>query len=172
MNKKVLSTLLAGTMVVTATSCSAAQPASETIAMHNAEATTVAYDMKTDSALNYAGAVSEAEEWAYETTAYGDYEEDFNTEEYNIIKENGFIDVVNNPLSTFAADVDTGSYCNLRRMIRDGWDLNNVASAIRTEEIVNYFDYTVDNADDVFSVQYSVGDCPWNKDNKLLIMTM
>ena len=24
----------------------------------------------------------------------------------------------------------------------------------------------------VFSVQYSVGDCPWNKDNKLLVMTM
>ena len=84
MNKKVLSTLLAGTMVVTATSCSA-QPASKPIAMHNAEATTVAYDMKTDSALNYAGAVSEAEEWAYETTAYGDYEEDFNTEEYKEI---------------------------------------------------------------------------------------
>ena len=172
MNKKVLSTLLAGTMVVTATSCSAAKPASDTIARHNAEATTVAYDMKSDSALNYAGAVGESEEWAYETTAYGDYEEDFNTEEYNIIKENGFIDVVNNPLSTFAADVDTGSYCNLRRMIRDGWDLNNVASAIRTEEIVNYFDYTVDNDDDIFSVQYSVGDCPWNKDNKLLILTM
>ena len=172
MNKKVLATLMAGTMVVTATSCSAAKSAArETIAMHNTETTTVANDSKGDMSLNfYEGAAYETESWDAETPAY--YEDEFNTEEYNTIKENGFIDVVNTPLSTFAADVDTGSYCNLRRMIRDGWDLNNVASAIRTEEIVNYFDYTVDNTDDVFSVQYSVGDCPWNKDNKLLVMTM
>ena len=176
MNKRILATLMAGTMVVTATSCSAAKSAThETHARHNSDvtaaATTVACDEKGDMSLNfYARAACEDESWYEETSAY--YDEDFNTEEYNTIKENGFIDVVNTPLSTFAADVDTGSYCNLRRMIRDGWDLNNVASSIRTEEIVNYFDYTVDNADDVFSVQYSVGDCPWNKDNKLLVMTM
>jgi len=161
MNKKVMATLLAGTLLVSATSCAAgSEPASTTggyVAAHN-------------------GAVDAAETYAdfvFEETTAGDYsEEDFNTEEYNIIKENGFVDVLQNPLSTFAADVDTGSYCNLRRMIRGGWGLDNVASSIRTEEIVNYFDYTVDSTDDVFSVQYSVGDCPWNKDSKLLIMTM
>lgn len=168
MNRKVMATLLAGTIAVTATSCSAAKPATdETI---TAYCTTVPLS---DHNMLYEGAACESEEWGYyETTTACGYDEDFNTEEYNMIKENGFIDVVQNPLSTFAADVDTGSYCNLRRMIRDGWDLENVASAIRTEEIVNYFDYTVDNADDVFSVQYSVGDCPWNKNNKLLVMTM
>lgn len=50
--------------------------------------------------------------------------------------------------------------------------MENVASSVRTEEIVNYFDYTVDNTDDVFSVQYSIGECPWNTQNKLLVMTM
>ena len=40
-------------------------------------------------------------------------------EEYNAINENGFVNVSQSPLSTFAADVDTGSYCNLRRIIRD-----------------------------------------------------
>lgn len=103
---------------------------------------------------------------AYETV------EDFNTEEYDIIKENGFVQVSQTPLSTFAADVDTGSYCNLRRKINENWGLDNIASSIRTEEIVNYFDYTVDSEEDVFSVQYSVGECPWNEQNKLLVMTM
>ena len=102
-----------------------------------------------------------------------DYYEDFNTEEYLSIRENGFVLVADNPLSTFAADVDTGSYCNLRMMINQGYvNLDNVASSIRTEEIINYFDYTVDNTDDIFSVQYELGDCPWNEDHKLLVMTM
>ena len=100
------------------------------------------------------------------------YYEDFNTEEYNNITENGFVSAAQVPLSTFAADVDTGSYCNLRRLIRDGWELENVRSAVRTEEMINYFDYSVDDTGDVFSVQYSVGDCPWNKSNKLLVLTM
>lgn len=107
---------------------------------------------------------------SYGIEEYGS--EDFNTEEYNIIEENSFTEVSLSPLSTFAADVDTGSYCNLRRMVNGGWMLDNIASSVRTEEIVNYFDYTVDSTDNVFSVQYSVGDCPWNEDNKLLVMTM
>ncbi len=99
-------------------------------------------------------------------------EDDFNTSEYNVIKENGFINVADAPLSTFAADVDTASYCNLRSNIQYGLFIEDMAPAIRTEEMVNYFDYTVDDTDDVFSVQYSVGDAPWNNENKLLVMTM
>lgn len=105
-----------------------------------------------------------------DTEAEVSYEE-FNTEEYLEIKENGFVLVADNPLSTFSADVDTGSYCNLRRIINDGWSLDNVASSVRTEEIINYFDYEVNDKSDVFSVQYEVGNCPWNEDHKLLVMT-
>lgn len=159
MKRKVLAAILTGTMVLSATACASGN-SSETRGY--------------DAGPNYAPT-----EWgdsvAYETTAADEAwntESDFNTEEYNTIKENGFIDVLQNPLSTFAADVDTGTYGNLRRMINGGYNLDNIASAIRTEEMVNYFDYKVDNTDDVFSVQYSVGDCPWNKDTKLLIMTM
>jgi len=83
--------------------------------------------------------------------------EDFNTEEYLAIKESGFVKVADAPLSTFAADVDTGSYCNLRRLINEGDALVNVESSIRTEEIINYFDYTVDDDSDVFSIQYELG---------------
>ena len=43
-----------------------------------------------------------------------------NTEEYNYIAENAFLAVANAPLSTFAADVDTASYANIRRKILEG----------------------------------------------------
>lgn len=162
MNRKALAAILTGTMVLSATACSAGDSytASTTIANYA--------PVETADGLSYAPTEWDRE-YPEETTVAG---QDFNTEEYNTIKENGFIDVLQNPLSTFAADVDTGTYCNLRDMIINGYNLSNIASAIRTEEMVNYFDYKVDSKDDVFSVQYSVGDCPWNKDNKLLVMTM
>ncbi|MBQ0001597.1 MAG: von Willebrand factor type A domain-containing protein [Clostridiales bacterium] len=100
----------------------------------------------------------------------------FNTEEYAALKEKGFTKVLTDPLSTFAADVDTGSYCNLRRMINDNYRLDNIpGGAVRTEELLNYFDYTVDEknrSDGKFSVQYELTGCPWNAENDLLLMTV
>ena len=157
MKKKVLAALLTGTMLISATACSSGTSAYESAAPYYEQ--TVRAEI--DSYVEYES-----------TTAAAENGENFNTEEYNIIKENGFVDVAQSPLSTFAADVDTGSYCNLRRMINGGWDLKNVASSIRTEEMVNYFDYKVENTDNIFSVQYSIGDCPWNPANKVLILTM
>jgi len=52
--------------------------------------------------------------------------EDFNTEEYSAIEEKGYSSVANTPLSTFSVDVDTASYSNLRRMIEDGYTLNEI----------------------------------------------
>ena len=102
--------------------------------------------------------------------------EDFNTEEYNTIKEYGFEYVSSKPLSTFAADVDTGSYCNLRRMLNDYYDMDSIPSgAVRTEEMINYFDYPLmekNKTDGKFSLQYTVNNCPWNEDNQLLVMTI
>ena len=104
---------------------------------------------------------------------YEDYvEPDFNTEEYDYIKENGFIKVGTQPLSTFAADVDTGSYCNFRRMIND--NIEDIPSGtIRTEEMINYFDYDVtEKSDGKFTVNSEIHTCPWNEDNKLLMLTV
>ena len=161
MKKKVLAALMTGTMLISAAACSSAKSASDTVREHNYEA-----------ACTEAGEIDSYV--GYETTMpnYNEQGKDFNTEEYNTIKENGFVNVSQAPLSTFAADVDTGSYCNLRRMINGGWDLRNVASSIRTEEMVNYFDYKVEDTDKIFGVQYSIGECPWNPQNKLLILTM
>ena len=57
-----------------------------------------------------AGAPAEAQEGLPE----------FYTEEYRYLAENGFHAVSTAPLSTFAADVDTASYANLRRMLLSG----------------------------------------------------
>lgn len=167
MKRKILAVLLAGAFVVAAAGCGKKDRSEATqIKEHNDAGGEIA-EIDIDALVGGNSAQSYEATEAYESQA-----EDFNTEEYNRIEENGFVKVADAPLSTFAADVDTGSYCNLRRLIRDGWSLDNVKSAIRTEEMINYFDYKVDSAEDVFSVQYSIGECPWNAQNKLLVMTM
>ncbi len=167
MKIKILAVLLAGAFVVAAAGCGKKDRSEATqIKEHNDAGGEIA-EIDIDALVGGNSAQSYEATEAYESQA-----EDFNTEEYNRIEENGFVKVADAPLSTFAADVDTGSYCNLRRLIRDGWSLDNVKSAIRTEEMINYFDYKVDSAEDVFSVQYSIGECPWNAQNKLLVMTM
>ena len=50
----------------------------------------------------------------------------YNTEEYNAVEESGFIATATRPLSTFGADVDTASYANLRRLITEGYGIDNV----------------------------------------------
>ncbi len=99
----------------------------------------------------------------------------FNTEEYNYIKENSFLTVSNSPLSTFAADVDTGSYTNLRRMLRDNYTLDQIPQgSVRTEEMINYFDYDIVDADDDnrFTIDYETNICPWNEDHLLLMLSV
>ncbi|MDE6363882.1 MAG: VWA domain-containing protein [Lachnospiraceae bacterium] len=96
---------------------------------------------------------------------------DWNTEEYSALKEPGFKSVANDPLSTFSADVDTASYSNLRRMIESGYSLEEIPEgAVRIEEMLNYFsyDYKLPKKGEPFGVTTVIGDCPWNKDAKLL----
>ena len=98
---------------------------------------------------------------------------DFNTEEYADVRENGFRKVATSPLSTFSADVDTASYCNLRRMLNDGWAPDQIPDgAVRVEEMLNYFryDYESPTGDSRFGVTAQIGDCPWNPQAKLLLL--
>lgn len=94
----------------------------------------------------------------------------FNTESYDKVNENNFKVVVNNPLSTFSIDVDGASYSNVCRFLN-----NNTLpykDAVRIEEMINYFDYTYPQPDNgnPFSVNLEAGDCPWNKDHKLVLI--
>lgn len=97
---------------------------------------------------------------------------DYNTEEYSHTEESGFKNASSDPVSTFAADVDTASYANIRRLINDGSIIPE--DAVRIEEMINYFDYEYDTdtkytrQSDTFSVYSEIADCPWNKDAKLL----
>ncbi len=98
---------------------------------------------------------------------------DLRGEKYTEVSENTFKDVVSSPLSTFATDVDTASYANLRRMINDGCSLYDIpAGSIRTEELINYFDYGYrgPRGNDAFAVNATITDCPWNKDSKLVTL--
>lgn len=72
------------------------------------------------------------------------------------------------PLSTFSADVDTASYSNLRRALKDG--IRPDPAAVRVEEMLNYFSYSLPEPKDgqAFSLTTELSDCPWNKQAKLL----
>ncbi len=95
-------------------------------------------------------------------------EQEFNTEEYSSINENRFLSVKNQPLSTFSADVDTASYANVRRLLKDQRSID--PGAVRIEEMINYFhyDYDAPKGDEPFSISTELADCPWNLDTKLL----
>lgn len=89
-------------------------------------------------------------------------------EEYTEIKENPFILVQDDPLSTFSVDVDVASYSNMRRFINQGHFPEK--NAIRTEELVNYFSYSYEKPTDGKPVKISneVGECSWNEENRLV----
>ena len=94
-------------------------------------------------------------------------------EEYSKWEEKGFSSVMAQPLSTFSADVDTASYSNLRRLIREGYDLDSLPEgAVRIEEMLNYFSYDYDDPKGMepFGVTTQIGRCPWNEEAELLMI--
>lgn len=77
--------------------------------------------------------------------------------------------VADAPVSTFAVDVDTGAYANVRRFLNQGQ--LPPKDAVRTEEMINYFRYDYPLPSDreaPFSVTTDVAQTPWNHDTKLL----
>ncbi|MEP2103344.1 VWA domain-containing protein [Parasphingorhabdus sp.] len=77
--------------------------------------------------------------------------------------------VADEPVSTFAVDVDTGSYSNVRRFLNDG--KMPPEAAVRTEEMINYFryDYPAPSSRETpFSVFTDISTTPWNDASRLL----
>jgi len=96
-----------------------------------------------------------------------------NGEEYSEWEEKGYSSVMKEPLSTFSADVDTASYSNLRRLIRDGYSLEELPeNAVRIEEMLNYFDYDYaePKGNEPFGVTTQIGKCPWNEEAELVMI--
>ena len=91
-----------------------------------------------------------------------------NTEAYARAADNPFVRVADDPVATFAADVDTASYSNVRRFLNAGQ--LPPPDAVRIEELINYFDYDYPQpaAGETFAVVTEVGPCPWNPANRLV----
>jgi Ca-activated chloride channel homolog len=100
-------------------------------------------------------------------STYSDDEKASN-ERYAETEENPFLETSRAPLSTFSIDVDTASYSNVRRYLKDGQ--LPPKDAVRIEELVNYFEYDypqpVGNVP--FSVTNEVAVCPWNTKHKIV----
>lgn len=95
-------------------------------------------------------------------------EQEGNTEAYAASKDNPFLRVADQPLSTFSIDVDTASYANVRRFLTQ--NQRPPASAVRIEELVNYFsyDYTPASGSAPFAASLEVAGAPWQPDHRLV----
>jgi Ca-activated chloride channel homolog len=91
-------------------------------------------------------------------------------EGYARVPSNRFRRTSDEPLSTFGADVDTASYANARRFLRNG-QLPPI-EAVRVEEFINYFrfDYNTPRSNHPIGVTTEVGDAPWNPRHKLVLI--
>jgi Ca-activated chloride channel family protein len=92
------------------------------------------------------------------------------TEAYDRVRDNPFLAVSANPLSTFSIDVDTASYANVRRFLARGQ--LPPKDAVRLEELLNYFryDYPEPRGETPFSVTTEVGPCPWKPERRLVLV--
>ncbi|MDF1812176.1 MAG: von Willebrand factor type A domain-containing protein [Verrucomicrobiales bacterium] len=89
-------------------------------------------------------------------------------ERYGELVDNAFLSPLKDPLSTFSVDVDTASYSNIRRMVRD--NIVIPANAVRIEEMINYFSYNYPQPEGKHPFAFAVetAECPWNGDHQLM----
>jgi Ca-activated chloride channel family protein len=103
---------------------------------------------------------ADASHWQPPSTA-GERYGDFKANPVKLVREE--------PVSTFSIDVDTAAYANVRRYLTDG--LLPPVDAVRTEELVNYFDYAYplpDSAEEPFRADIAVFDSPWDGGSQII----
>ena len=93
----------------------------------------------------------------------------FPGDQYNEIEENPFVQVSEQPISTFSTDADGASYANVRRFLQQD-QMMPPKGAVRTEELINYFDLEYEYSDRAHPINLNgeVSQCPWNTDHKLI----
>ena len=93
------------------------------------------------------------------------------TERYQGRDDNPVQRASEQPVSTFSIDVDTGSYANVRRMLRAG--VRPPADAVRVEEFLNYFGYghpAPATRQTPFRTTTELAPSPWHPDRQLLMI--
>ena len=95
------------------------------------------------------------------------FAENVNSEEYGTYRENRFVSVQQEALSTLSLDVDAASYSNIRRMINAGKMPEK--DAVRIEEMINYFSYNYaePKGEHPVNINAQITESPWNKDYKI-----
>ncbi len=95
--------------------------------------------------------------------------QNFNTEEYQRLVDNPFLEVIGNAQTTFSIDVDTASYANVRRFLLQEYRLPD-PDAVRIEELINYFTYNYAPPTDgsPFSASFALAKAPWDASHVLL----
>jgi Ca-activated chloride channel family protein len=91
-----------------------------------------------------------------------------NREQYDRIEDNAFLSAKDNALSTFSIDVDRASYGNMRRFLTAG--RLPPKDAVRIEELVNYFPYTLrqPRGRDPIAITTEVAPAPWQPRHHLV----
>ena len=188
-NEKVLAIMLGFTTFATALAgCGSKETSTTTTTTATVTRSTTTATCETESACeapagsSYAGGCYDSASSANTYNSSGatqtycwDYDVKQDNESYTQPKENGFFITRTDPLSTFAADVDTASYANVRRMIEDGYDLYDInPDAVRAEEFINYFSYDLNSPSygEKFGITTEISECPWNKDHQLMFVGM
>jgi Ca-activated chloride channel family protein len=105
---------------------------------------------------------------AYPQDSYPQGYRDEQREQYQALADNPIHSVTDAPVSTFSADVDTGAYANVRRLLNQG--RLPPEGAVRLEEMVNYFpyDYALPTDGSPFGVTTELAASPWNPHTRLL----
>ncbi|EJL98222.1 MULTISPECIES: vWA domain-containing protein [unclassified Pseudomonas] len=100
--------------------------------------------------------------------SYPQSHRDEQREQYQTLADNPIHSVAETPVSTFSADVDTGAYANVRRLLNQG--RLPPEGAVRLEELVNYFpyDYALPSDGSPFGVTTELAASPWNPHTRLL----
>ncbi len=98
------------------------------------------------------------------------------TAKYAGYSDNPVKQTAREPLSTFSLDMDTASYANVRRFLKQ--ERLPPASAVRVEELLNYFPRTAEDAvmnrleSSPFQASYELAPSPWDKRKTLLSLSV
>jgi Ca-activated chloride channel homolog len=93
----------------------------------------------------------------------------FNTETYDLVLDNGFVQASQESVATFSVDVDTASYSNVRRFLMS---LNQMPprDSVRIEEMINYFSYNYPSPTGPrpIAAYTEVASAPWKPEHRLV----